>query len=60
MMKFVKEFATQENLKVIDIAASHLSSPFFSKFGAITKNTIKDGWGIGMHRVDMELVINAN
>lgn len=39
----------------IKIAASHLSAPFFSKYGAIQINEIENGWGIGMHRIDMEL-----
>jgi GNAT superfamily N-acetyltransferase len=37
------------------ISASHKSSPFFARFGAIERSTIPDGWGPGMHRVEMEL-----
>jgi RimJ/RimL family protein N-acetyltransferase len=40
----------------IKIAASHRSAPFFTRFGALTVTTIVDGWGPGMHRVEMELV----
>lgn len=39
----------------IDIAASHLSEPFFERFGARTVSRRKDGWGPGMHRHDMVL-----
>ena len=39
----------------IQIAASHLSAPFFAKYGALEVNYISDGWGLGMHRVDMRL-----
>jgi hypothetical protein len=37
------------------IAASQKSAPFFAKFGAKELKTTPDGWGPGMHRVDMEL-----
>lgn len=39
------------------IAASHVSEPFFARFGARTHSTKPDGWGPGMHRVDMVLEI---
>lgn len=39
----------------IDIAASHLSAPFFAKFGARTTCVLPYGWGAGMHRHDMVL-----
>ena len=42
-------------LEHIKIAASHLSAPFFAKYGAKGDIEIKDGWGPDMHRVDMEL-----
>jgi hypothetical protein len=38
------------------IAASQKSAPYFAKFGAKEIGTTPDGWGPGMHRVDMELV----
>jgi len=37
----------------IRIAASQKSAPFFEKFGAQVSSTITDGWGPGMHRLDM-------
>lgn len=40
---------------VIKIAASHKSEPFFARFGAVASRHAEDGWGPGMHRVDMEL-----
>ncbi len=39
----------------VRIAASQKSAPFFEKFGAKANSTITDGWGPGMHRVDMIL-----
>ena len=42
---------------LIEIAASHKSAPFFAKFGAtVTAHTV-DGWGNGMDRIDMELLL---
>jgi hypothetical protein len=37
------------------ISASHKSAPFFAKFGARERDRIPNGWGPGMHRVEMEL-----
>ena len=41
--------------RAISIAASHKSAPFFARFGARVVEETPDGWGPGMHRVDMEL-----
>ena len=46
------------NVAVIEIAASHRSASFFAKFGAQAIRRQDDGWGPGMHRVDMELRVN--
>ena len=43
----------------LDIAASHVSEPFFAKFGARTVSRHTDGWGEGMHRHDMVLALSA-
>jgi GNAT superfamily N-acetyltransferase len=43
----------------IDIAASHVSAPFFARFGARQLRRTEHGWGPGMHRVDMELPIEG-
>ncbi|HZF16631.1 MAG TPA: GNAT family N-acetyltransferase [Steroidobacteraceae bacterium] len=40
----------------LTIAASQKSAPFFTKFGAKEIKTTPDGWGPGMHRVEMELL----
>ncbi|HKB58202.1 MAG TPA: GNAT family N-acetyltransferase [Lacunisphaera sp.] len=39
----------------LHIAASQKSAPFFSKFGAKEVRRTPDGWGPGMHRVDLLL-----
>jgi hypothetical protein len=40
---------------MLDVAASQHSAPFFARFGARELARTDDGWGPGMHRVDMEL-----
>jgi len=37
----------------VDIAASQHSAPFFARFGATETALTPDGWGPGMHRIDM-------
>jgi GNAT superfamily N-acetyltransferase len=43
-------------VKKLEIAGSQKSAPFFARFGARELKTTPDGWGPGMHRVDMELL----
>lgn len=57
MMEYGIKTAKEQSLVAIDIAASHLSAPFFSRFGACTLCKIPNGWGEGMHKVDMEIVL---
>jgi len=40
----------------LHISASHRSAPFFARFGAVEDARIADGWGPGMHRVEMRIV----
>lgn len=58
MMERAQWSAAEANFKCLSIAASHLSAPFFARFGAEEIKFIPDGWGAGMHRVDMELRIS--
>ncbi|MCG9609125.1 GNAT family N-acetyltransferase [Vibrio harveyi] len=51
--------AEQLNIPQIKIAASHLSAPFFAKYGAVELNYIPDSWGVDMHRIDMELNLQS-
>jgi GNAT superfamily N-acetyltransferase len=39
----------------LHISASHKSAPFFAKFGADEISRVRDGWGRGMHRVEMRI-----
>jgi GNAT superfamily N-acetyltransferase len=57
IMKRVTALASTSQSRLINIAASHLSAPFFARFGATATLRTDDGWGPGMHRVDMELVL---
>ena len=49
--------ARAQKLQHIKIAASHLSAPFFAKYGAKITLEVTDGWGPNMHRIDMELYL---
>jgi len=55
MISVAKDIARENELLVIDIAASHLSAPFFAKFAAKQLDEILDGWGPGMHKINMQL-----
>ena len=55
IMGRVSTLARTSGVSLVTIAASHKSAPFFAKFGAVEVAVIDNGWGPGMHRVDMEL-----
>jgi N-acetylglutamate synthase-like GNAT family acetyltransferase len=55
IMERVIQLAGTSEAKMVRIAASQKSAPFFAKFGATTASTTTDGWGPEMHRVDMVL-----
>jgi len=55
MINYAIQTALENRSAGIDIAASHLSAPFFAKFGAKEVKRIQNGWGRNMHRVDMEV-----
>ncbi len=55
IMRRVLKRGEAHDLSCVKIAASHKSRGFFSKFGAQTLTALEDGWGPGMHRVDMEI-----
>ena len=58
MMRCALDDARTRNLALIEIAASQHSAPFFARFGAAEVEHTADGWGPGMHRVDMELAVS--
>jgi GNAT superfamily N-acetyltransferase len=55
IMKHAVASARRSGARRLAIAASHRSAPFFARFGAQRLAYTPDGWGPGMHRVDMEL-----
>jgi GNAT superfamily N-acetyltransferase len=55
MMARVVAALRQAGGATLRISASHKSAPFFARFGAQERTRIPDGWGPGMHRVEMEL-----
>ena len=57
IMKHIDDTVRRQHVSVIKIAASHLSAPFFAKFGANTITRVEHGWGPNMHRIDMKLTI---
>jgi GNAT superfamily N-acetyltransferase len=54
IMGEVAAIAASRGVTRVAIAASHRSAPFFARFGARELVRTEDGWGPGMHRVDME------
>jgi N-acetylglutamate synthase-like GNAT family acetyltransferase len=57
IMERVIHLGRTSDATIVNIAASHKSAPFFAKFGATTVSSTTDGWGPGMHRVDMVLTL---
>lgn len=53
ILQFVREEALRREAERVHIAASHVSAPFFARAGASEVSRSVDGWGPGMHRVDM-------
>ena len=55
IMERVIQLGRTSQTRVVKIAASHKSAPFFARFGATTTSSTKNGWGPGLDRVDMVL-----
>ncbi|MCG7530001.1 GNAT family N-acetyltransferase [Psychrobium sp. MM17-31] len=60
IMAQVVQTARDQRISEISIAASHLSAPFFAKFAAKVIKETPNGWGGGMHRVDMILHVKED
>ncbi|MCS5593886.1 MAG: hypothetical protein NZ730_05005 [Porticoccaceae bacterium] len=54
-MSRVSTLVRASGVSLVTIATSHKSALFFAKCGAVEINFTDNGWGPGMHRVDMEL-----
>lgn len=59
MMDAARAGAADQRATMLDIAASQHSAPFFLRHGAHALGRIENGWGPGMHRIDMELPIGG-
>ena len=57
ILERVRADLTSRGVRTLHIAASHVSAPFFARFGAKEITTTPDGWGPGMHRIDMEIAL---
>lgn len=57
MVAEVMAAARSTGASALDIAASHRSASFFARFGAREIRRIENGWGTGMHRIDMEILL---
>lgn len=60
MMRRAISIARLLRLQCIRIAASHKSAAFFARFGAVATESVIDGWGPGMHRINMELRLSGH
>ena len=58
MMTDLLAEAVAEGLHVVDISASQKSAPFFERYGAVEQSRLSEGWGAGLDRVEMEMVID--
>jgi GNAT superfamily N-acetyltransferase len=50
--------AKRRGARRLAIATSHKSAAFFARLGAVAHKTTADGWGPGMHRIDMTLTLD--
>ena len=47
--------AAAARYRKVAVSTSQHADQFFARFGAVTLRSQNDGWGPGMHRVDMEI-----
>ena len=59
IMNRVMEWAMQRGFSQLKIATSHKAYKFFEKKGAVAVSELENGWGPGMHRIDMEVAIDG-
>ena len=57
MISYILDYAKNKGKERILIATSQHASSFFKKYGAKQLNYIKDGWGIGMDKIDMQITL---
>jgi GNAT superfamily N-acetyltransferase len=59
IMAKVEQAARAAGATVVDIATSQKTAAFFDRIGAHALGEIADGWGPGLHRIDMEWSIGG-
>lgn len=57
IMEHVIQLGRDASARQVNIAASQKSAPFFARFGATPTTTAIEGWGPGLDRVDMVLLL---
>ena len=57
MMAQLFTLAAAADYRKVVVSTSQHADQFFAQFGAITLRSQNDGWGPGMHRVDMEIIL---
>ena len=57
MMAQLFTLAAAAGYRKVVISTSQHADQFFARFGAVTLRSQNDGWGPGMHRVDMEIIL---
>ena len=57
MINHARLVAQKAGCHVMTIAASHVSAPYFERFGAHAQIRTRNGWGPGMDRVDMVMTL---
>ena len=57
MMAQLFKLAAAAGYRKVVISTSQHADQFFARFGAVTLRSQNDGWGPGMHRVDMEIIL---
>jgi len=55
IMERVIHLGRKSNTRTVGLATSQKVAPFFERYGATTISTTKDGWALGLDRVDMVL-----
>ena len=55
MMAFLLAYVEQQSKQRILVSTSQHAEAFFARYGATRLDFTADGWGKGMHRIDMEI-----
>lgn len=55
----LKEIQVQPKLLMVNIDTSQHAEGFFKKFGFVITNTVKNGYGVGLHKIYMRLKLQS-